>query len=348
MGELLATEVVFLPAGSVSEYSFRYQILGTLNFDTPFRGMDLGMIRSGIASLFRPAPEPPGFAQHPASEQLTSHTHEVLSSSTPTLLSYDISKANSTLSSSLSSISFSVYSLPISGPNYNPPFQNDIRRPIRTGYDKFIYFTTKYPGALRSATKEYFISHVGFGGCLGNFRGLKRRYARIRGLEDVPTASTKADPRVRFLNIYTTSTGRIDKKKHSRSSGTSLKLHHHVPSTSHHNPPSRPTWNTPQFQQITTLNPFATRSPVSKPSPLNGNSDPCWPRIFMEGVDDIGAHCGLFFPRKHYEGLLELVVGRLESWLWRIAKVVRVVMVYSRMLKCWNCKLVDRVVGEND
>ncbi|EPE33197.1 alpha/beta-Hydrolase [Glarea lozoyensis ATCC 20868] len=308
MGGLLAAEVVLQPAGTVFEHSFRHRILGTLNFDTPFLGMHLGMIRSGIASFFRPAPEPQSFQNHPASEQLIYNTSGVLSSSTPSLLSHETPKRVSTPGVSTSSISPSVHSLPISDPDYNPPFQNDIRRPVRTGFDRFIYFSNKHSGALRSATKEYFISHLEFGGCLGDFRGLKRQYARIRGLEDVATAFKTADPRLRFLNIYTASTGRIKRKKHSRSSDTSTQtLPSQAAIPTYLQQPSTPTNHNPK--------PIRDKIFCIQPSTVDGKPDPCWPRIFMEGVDEIDAHCGLFFPGKHYEGLLELVVGRLESWV---------------------------------
>lgn len=33
------------------------------------------------------------------------------------------------------------------------------------------------------------------------------------------------------------------------------------------------------------------------PKSADGTRDPTWVRVYMEGVDEVGAHCGLFFPR---------------------------------------------------
>ena len=47
----------------------------------------------------------------------------------------------------------------------------------------------------------------------------------------------------------------------------------------------------------------------------NGTRDPTWVRIDMEGVDEVGAHCGLFFPGPHYEKLVGDVGSRIVSWV---------------------------------
>ncbi len=35
----------------------------------------------------------------------------------------------------------------------------------------------------------------------------------------------------------------------------------------------------------------------------------------MEGVDEVGAHCGLFFPGEHYERLVGDVGSRIVGWV---------------------------------
>jgi len=35
----------------------------------------------------------------------------------------------------------------------------------------------------------------------------------------------------------------------------------------------------------------------------------------MEGVDEVGAHCGLFFPGPQYESLVGNVGERIEAWV---------------------------------
>ncbi|KAL1874384.1 hypothetical protein VTK73DRAFT_410 [Phialemonium thermophilum] len=40
-----------------------------------------------------------------------------------------------------------------------------------------------------------------------------------------------------------------------------------------------------------------------------------WVPIRMEGVDEVGAHCGLFFPGPHYEALVNDVGSRIVTWV---------------------------------
>jgi len=43
--------------------------------------------------------------------------------------------------------------------------------------------------------------------------------------------------------------------------------------------------------------------------------DPCWMKVEMTGVDEVGAHCGLFFLGDVYERLVGDVAGRIEGWV---------------------------------
>lgn len=47
----------------------------------------------------------------------------------------------------------------------------------------------------------------------------------------------------------------------------------------------------------------------------NGSRDECWVEVYMEGVDEIGAHCGLFFPGPQYEKLIGDVGMRIQGWV---------------------------------
>jgi pimeloyl-ACP methyl ester carboxylesterase len=51
------------------------------------------------------------------------------------------------------------------------------------------------------------------------------------------------------------------------------------------------------------------------PKDSQGQRDPCWPRVFMKDVDEVGAHCGLFFVDERYERLVGDVAERVEGWV---------------------------------
>ncbi|KAB8343259.1 hypothetical protein FH972_022847 [Carpinus fangiana] len=202
MGGLVSAEVVLLHSHitQANQGPLRHRILGNLNFDVPFLGMHPGIIGSGLSSIFRPAPSPPG---SPAASLAPSNAASQSSLNlTPT-----------------SSISSSMQEIP-TDPNYNPSFPNDVRLPQRTGWQNAAHFITKHSKNLRQATMQVINQHIEFGSCMYDFEGLKVRYSRVRMLEDeseqarstvVHTQGTT--PRVRFANYYTASTGRPKKPK---------------------------------------------------------------------------------------------------------------------------------------
>ena len=216
MGGILSAEVALQPPNSpATGKPFRHHILGTISFDTPFLGMHPGVVVSGIGSLFRPAPEPPG--QRKASTSGTDtpsmDSHASVSSS-----SYATSIVDSEFSLSVSpnQNATSPMATPTSNdPFFNPPFPNDVRLPERKGWTNLLHFINKHSDGLTSATKQYVMSHLEFGGCLADYPGLKNRYEKIRSLEDVDELARRGGPgycppirRIRFTNYYTASTGR--------------------------------------------------------------------------------------------------------------------------------------------
>ncbi|TLD19879.1 hypothetical protein PspLS_09475 [Pyricularia sp. CBS 133598] len=47
----------------------------------------------------------------------------------------------------------------------------------------------------------------------------------------------------------------------------------------------------------------------------DGSRDSCWIDVYMEGMDEVGAHCGLFFPGPQYETLIGDVGMRIQGWV---------------------------------
>lgn len=180
LGGILGAEVVLLPSHTHgSREALQHRILGLIAFDTPFLGMHPMIVSTGIASLFRGAPEP--------SEENVD--------STPPPISFDMATGD---------------------PNYNPAYPNDVKLPVRKNkWERAWYFWNKHGGDLRKATQSYVKSHLEFGGCLADFNGLRKRYDAVRSLEDVDELNSptgidgKLHHRVRFVNYYTASSGRI-------------------------------------------------------------------------------------------------------------------------------------------
>lgn len=162
--------------------------------------MHPGVIGTGIGSLFRGKPEGPG--RKAESDYTASSLSSPLSPMSPA-----------------DSMSSSIFSQMPDDPNYNPPFPNDVRTAQRKGLEKAFYFINKHSDGLTKATKEYVTSHFEFGGCMADYPGLKRRYNAIRSLEDVDELSQRRDSqgrllrRVRFVNYYSASTGRLKPPK---------------------------------------------------------------------------------------------------------------------------------------
>ena len=215
MGGILSAEVVLLSDGMGPQH----RIVGTINFDTPFLGMHPGIIGSGIGSLFRPASTPggnpiragdqdtghgPAAFQSPAASSTKLHGHT--DTPVPTISpSFNLTPTQSyppdtgTLSPSMP---------PVNDPNYNPPFPNDIQMATRSGWSNALHFINKYSDNLTKASKSYVTSYFEFGGCLADYNGLKQRYSRLRSLETADSRCRHNQPRVRFVNYYTASTGR--------------------------------------------------------------------------------------------------------------------------------------------
>lgn len=51
------------------------------------------------------------------------------------------------------------------------------------------------------------------------------------------------------------------------------------------------------------------------PPKVNGARDRCWVKVYMKDVDEVGAHCGLFFNGPHYEKLVGEVGGLIVGWV---------------------------------
>ncbi|KAF8544537.1 hypothetical protein BDD12DRAFT_815620 [Trichophaea hybrida] len=169
MGGILAAEVVLLNSVYSPDSRRHPGIVGIIAFDTPFLGMHPGIISSGIASLFRPAPSPSSAAEESNSE--------------------------SQLDPFFAQRPRKNFTVVQSKKPENP-------------WESTLHFIQKHHENLTQATGKYLMSHLEFGACLADPIGLKNRYAKIRRLEDGEQTQDGRVDRVRFANYYTISYGR--------------------------------------------------------------------------------------------------------------------------------------------
>ena len=61
---------------------------------------------------------------------------------------------------------------------------------------------------------------------------------------------------------------------------------------------------------------------LTPPKAADGSRDPTWERVYMPGMDEVGAHLGLFFEeRPHYEELVNRVGDKIKEWVERDRRV---------------------------
>ncbi|KAK5152725.1 hypothetical protein LTS14_008259 [Recurvomyces mirabilis] len=200
MGGLLSAEVAIMPSQPRASTPLMHRILGTINFDVPFLGMHLGIVRSGLASIFMPSEETHEDKYSPALSPVESNSAGALSP--------------------LSGRSDTFWDPDKPDPNFNPKFNNDVVLPVRKGWSSAWHFVSKHSNDIGAATKQLVSSHMEFGGAMADFGELKARYGKVRALEetnDDVRASIAGDrgvpARVRFVNYWTASTGKPKKVK---------------------------------------------------------------------------------------------------------------------------------------
>ncbi|EEQ85814.1 hypothetical protein RJZ56_004457 [Blastomyces dermatitidis] len=186
LGGILAAEIALLgPSDPQVLEMFRHRIMGTINLDVPFLGLHHGVVASGIGSLFRPKDK---------KKKKNDPQNQPFPVDSSIMAPY-ISSAHD--------------------PNFDPMFPNDIRLTERSQLDGALNFIFKNSNQLVDATRKYISSHVEFGLCIADYPGLKRRYRRLRELEDIDGCNPKLDGsgrpfrRIRFVNYYTAATGKI-------------------------------------------------------------------------------------------------------------------------------------------
>ncbi|CAZ86613.1 unnamed protein product [Tuber melanosporum] len=185
MGGILAAEVVLLRD---ERGGFKHRILGVVTFDSPFLGMHPGVISAGLGSLFRSE------GKSPPEESGSGEGGGVYAGENSSMASLSTVHSGSTVDEFF---------------DKRPERNFTIVQSKQEGtWDSALKFITKHHSHLTAATGQYLMSHLEFGGCLADPSGLKNRYNAIRKLETGMQTVDGKTTRVRFINYYTSSTGR--------------------------------------------------------------------------------------------------------------------------------------------
>ncbi|KAJ5652213.1 hypothetical protein N7507_009639 [Penicillium longicatenatum] len=174
LGGILATDVALMQNHSIPDVKPKHRILGLINFDVPLLGVHPRVIPTGIGSLF----------------QKKGNTVE----------------AN--VAESLESLSLDTTALVNNGPNFDPPFKNDVRLVKRNTMGSIRHFVDKNTNRLSQSLVDLLVSPVKFANCVNEYPTMRMRYRRLIELE----AGKQGHKGVQFVNYYTASTGRKSKK----------------------------------------------------------------------------------------------------------------------------------------
>lgn len=208
LGGILAAEVALLPSAPGSKEIFEHRILGLINFDVPFLGLHPRVISTGIGNLLHPKRKNSPSPQRKRDPSPPADPSETVSSR---LGSIDLDDHPCS----------DPFAVPSNDPHFDPAFPNDVHLARRGQLDGALHFIKKNSDHLASAIQDYFKSYFEFGGCLLDYAGLHSRYRRLRELEAVNELERKRDAqgrllrRIRFVNYYTASTGRIKSRSPS-------------------------------------------------------------------------------------------------------------------------------------
>lgn len=175
LGGILAADVALLQRDGQT----KHRILGLVNFDVPFLGLHPRVIPTGIWSSVaqkQAAPE-----DQLADEQESLGMAPAYGPVTP-------------------------------HPNFDPPFRNDVRLAQRGFFKGVMHFINKNASnldTLANSLVDRLMSPMKHAGCVNNYAELRERHQRLIALENAESSPE----RVRFINYYTASTGRIKPTK---------------------------------------------------------------------------------------------------------------------------------------
>ncbi|KAJ5568815.1 hypothetical protein N7450_011301 [Penicillium hetheringtonii] len=200
----------------------RHQILGLINYDVPFLGLHPRVVPTGILSSMPKKDVPP--------EETLADEQESLGMQP-------------------------AYKPAAPDPNFDRPWRNDIRLPNRGFLKGVMHFVNKNTDNLARSVYDRVVSSAKFAGCVNNYSELRQRYRNLMELE----AGSRHHKRIKFINYYTSSTGRKKPKKDDSTKESTESI------AEENNDPSNEAKD--KDEQTEEKNPPTSLSPPSQPTP---------------------------------------------------------------------------------
>lgn len=307
-------------------YYPRHRILGTVNMDVPFFGVQNSVILTGIMSPFRSKS-----GARDTSDTLTLHK-PVSSISEPRSPDGSSPQSISRHSFSTSSNEYGMKNRSTLDPNYNPHFANDTRIEDRGWWNNVLHFAKKHRQeglGFIHASFRHWKAHFEFGSCLLDSQQLRSRYKELLKLEYdrstkhvANTPSSKKAPSCRFVQFYTVchkdqrrpgssamtrSTSATDSIV-TRSTTNCSTWHHRTAATEEATPEDGHSCTKEAHQGKELLFCKLARQD-------DGQVDALWKRVLMATTDEISAHTILFMPGPHYGDLVCSVGETIAQWV---------------------------------
>ncbi|KAJ5697382.1 hypothetical protein N7488_011066 [Penicillium malachiteum] len=317
IGGILAADVALLQKGT----NPKHRILGLINYDTPFLGLHPRIIPAGIKSMFPMEDAPPeeNIAEEQESLGMEPAYRPVAPGSKPS-------------------------------PNFNRPWRNDKRQPDRglIGGVKHFINKKKNEDNFAKSVFERIISPARFANCVNNYSDLRRRYQRLKELEKAEFSAG----RIRFINYYTSSTGRRQRKKSEKSEENDATKTATTPPLLEFRQRSNGTEGAEESMSSLSLadssstsvdqtdatlsetvshstsesgsNTKSSKSKLLKPQKFillpsyhwRSDDNANWTPVVMQDMDSVVAHQSMFLTTgKHYDYLFGDTVAIIEQWV---------------------------------
>lgn len=296
--------------------SRKHRVLGTVNLDVPFLGVQNRVILTGILSLLKKKPQPT------AASTSLSHVSTESQSDTMSVSFYPLSEQTPQTSSS----GLLLDTCSTVDDTFDPPFLNDVRIQDRGWGNNVRHFIEKHRvDGLTKATIRHWMAHFEFGSCLLDSSQLKSRYTALRKLEEDQASGSLPDnlcQSTRFVQIYTTCyKSRSCHRRCTTEETTKLGNYGNQQENCFRHRTGRKQGAIFEGGANVDCSERCTGKQLlfcKLAHQHDGKVDSFWKEIVIDAGDEITAHTSLFHPGRHYEALVHQVGDVIAGWVFDI------------------------------